>query len=734
MFPTTKFRPPTPGAHAIARPELLVGRASERPATVVLRAPAGYGKTTIAAQWVGPGGPQLRDVDAPRHIWVSLDEDDDDPSGLWAAITAAAAAAGLCHAGESATSGAGGARASAIVPLLDAFGDSSDDWVLVLDDAHLLTHEDTVASLDWFVARTPENLTTIIATRTRLALPAFDRLRARGRALELSVEALRLDERQAAELLHDSFGLTFTAAEVARVDEVTDGWPAAVALVGSAVSRGVPLASIAARRADGGGLDALVREGLAESSAENQALLRKLAIFERFDAATVREVVGDERAWPLAMEVAQRTGLIATLDNDGRWWRMHHLVRERLAAELERDHPMLRRELHRRAFVVFEREHDLAATIHHLLGADDYDTIADILANVRSTTIVPRQALGLSWLDRIPESALDRDPRLAFYEAWATATAGDATRRDRALARGRLASAGKPVEGFRNWDDVEDFVHSMACYGEVGAARRAGERFLARYDEASPLMPLVALRTASMRYLEGNCAEALDLLDEVERVGPLARPLRLFVPAYRALCLFELDDLPAAVEEVKRCLQARVAFRLGPDPVYLPAEQALARHHTESGDAATGHVVAMDALETARQQGDPVLIVPHLLIELARAELALGRTAEAAVSLNRAEELSVGLVDPGALPARVAQLRARAGTDSVPLGGREGLSRRELEVLAFLPTELSAAEIGAELFVSTNTVRSHVKSIHRKLGVTTRADAVTAARRAGLIP
>lgn len=735
MFPATKFRPPTPGVHSIVRPELFEGWRGDRPEVVLVRAPAGYGKTTAAAQWVAAigvreDGERARSV---RRIWVSLDEDDDDPTGLWEAVAAAAAAAGLGEGQPPETSRAGGARASAIVPLLDAFADSGDDWVLVLDDAHLLRREDAVASLDWFLARTPENLTTVVATRTPLALPAVDRIRARGRAFELGVDALRLDEGEIARLLRESYGLELPTDGLARVEEVTAGWPAAVSLVGAALARGVPLASFGAQRADGGGLDALVREGLVGSSPEDSALLRRLAVFERFDAAAVHEVIQDERAWPLAMAVAERTGLIATLDDEGRWWRLHHLVREQLALELEREEPEMRRELHRRSFAAFEREHDLAVTIHHLLGADDYDTIADILANVRSTTIVPRQSVGLNWLDRIPDSALDRDPRLAFYEAWATATAGDAARRDRALARGRLAAGGRPVEWFRSWDDVEDFVHSMACFDDVGAARRAGERFLAAYDPSNPLVPLVAMRVASMRYLEGRCVDALELLDEVERTGPLARPLRLFVPAYRTLCLLELGNREAAAGEVERILEARTAFKIGPDPVYLPAEQALARQRTESGDAAEGRAVAVDALETARQQGDSVLVVPHLLVELARADLELGRSAEGVVSLNRAEELCVALADPGALPARIAELRTRASVLPKAAPAHEPLSRRELEVLALLPTALSAARIGTELFVSTNTVRSHIKAIHRKLGVTTRADAVGAARRAGLI-
>lgn len=701
----------------------------ERRAVVVLRAPAGYGKTTAVAQW-------LRDTagaERSQRVWVSLDQDDDSTEGLWAAIAASAAAEGLRPDQGVDASRPGGVRAGTIVPLLDAFATSAGTWTLVLDDAHLVQHEGALASLDWFIGRAPENLTTVVVTRTPLELPALGRLRARGRAIELGIDELRLDGPQIVHLLVESDGLDLAPEDVSRITEVTGGWPAAVSLIGSALAHGVPLSSAGARRAGRDGLDALVREGLAGNAPDDYALLRMLSIFERFDATTVDAVIRDARAWPLALSVAERTGLIASLDDDGRWWRMHQLVRERLAAELQREDPGLRRELHRRAAAVFEPEHDLTVTMHHLFGAEDYETVADILSNVRANSVVPRQSLGLSWLDRIPDSALDRDPRLAFWEAWATATGGDVGRRDRALARGRLAAGERAVDAFRTWDDVEDFVHSMACYDDVGAARRAGERFLSSYDESSPLTQLVVLRLATMLYLAGRSVEALDLLEALDRGAPLARPLRVLVPAYRALCSFELDDTASAAVQVERARQARSAFDIGSDPVYLSAEQALARHQSETGDPDGARTTVLNALETARQQGDAVFAVPSLLVELARAESALGNRAEALVALAQADELVTAAVDAGAVPDRIAALRMRLHATPRPHGPREGLTRRELEVLALLSTSLSASEIASELFISANTARSHIKAIHQKLGATTRGEAVSAARRAGLI-
>jgi LuxR family maltose regulon positive regulatory protein len=729
MHPSTKFRAPSVGPRAIIRTALIDRLRTAQPTAVMVHAPAGYGKTTAVTQWA------TADESAfSRTIWVNLDEDDDDPAGLWGAVRAGAGVAGIADPAStgSAAIETGAVRPTLIVPLIDALASASGRSLLVLDDLHLLRRDDTLASLDWFLGRIPTGVTVVLSSRSRPELGALDRLRARGAAVDLRPEDLRLSHEEIGMLLASAHSVEVAGAELDRVDEITAGWPAAVALIGSAIARGVPLDQAARLRGDGTGIDALVREGLSGGVPEEYELLRRVSIFERFDAVALDDVIGGGRAWRVAMDVAERTGLIAALGHDGRWWRMHHLVRERLQDELDREDPSSRRDLHRRAARALERENDISLTIHHLLGGEDYEAIADILSNVRANSMVPRQALGLSWLDRIPESALNRDPRLAFWEAWATATGGDPIRRDRALARGRMVAAATSIPGFASWDDVEDFILGSACYDDVGAARRAGERFLSRHTDG-PIVPLARLRLATMLQLEGRPAEALRILDDIERSGPLARPLRLLVPSYRALGLLDQGELEKAAIEVERCAAARAAFRIGPDPVYLPAELALARTRTEQGDPAAGLTVALDALELGQELADTVLVVPQLLLEVGRARHALGDRGGAAVAVALAEELIHGAADAGALPRRILQLRERLGLTAEDTGARERLSRRELQVLALLPTSLSAAEIASELFISANTARSHIKSIHRKLAVSGRSEAVRAARRAGLL-
>jgi LuxR family maltose regulon positive regulatory protein len=63
----------------------------------------------------------------------------------------------------------------------------------------------------------------------------------------------------------------------------------------------------------------------------------------------------------------------------------------------------------------------------------------------------------------------------------------------------------------------------------------------------------------------------------------------------------------------------------------------------------------------------------------------------------------------------------------------DDLSERELDVLQYLPTRLTNAEIAEHLYISLNTLKTHLKHVYRKLGVQRRRDAITAAEQAGLL-
>ena len=93
--------------------------------------------------------------------------------------------------------------------------------------------------------------------------------------------------------------------------------------------------------------------------------------------------------------------------------------------------------------------------------------------------------------------------------------------------------------------------------------------------------------------------------------------------------------------------------------------------------------------------------------------------------------------------ATVDALRQRlraAGVRGVPRGPRAttaanlaGLTKREMDVLRYMPTVLTAAEIAVNLSISVNTVKAHMRSIYRKLDAARRREAVVSARQRGLL-
>ena len=126
----------------------------------------------------------------------------------------------------------------------------------------------------------------------------------------------------------------------------------------------------------------------------------------------------------------------------------------------------------------------------------------------------------------------------------------------------------------------------------------------------------------------------------------------------------------------------------------------------------------------------------------------MGDRDRAAAVLDEAEALLAACRDPGLLPARLAgaagegafatPAAASVATPATVTAGAapaasEALSEREVTVLRMLTGALSEREIGQELYLSFNTVHSHVKAIYRKLGVSSRAEAVARAREERLI-
>ena len=128
--------------------------------------------------------------------------------------------------------------------------------------------------------------------------------------------------------------------------------------------------------------------------------------------------------------------------------------------------------------------------------------------------------------------------------------------------------------------------------------------------------------------------------------------------------------------------------------------------------------------------------IAYSLLSLVQVHTVLGDQEGARALLNSARRVVESCSDPGIVEEIVARtdrrLRARQ-TRVDDDGARDELTDRELAVLRLLASNLTQREIGAALYVSLNTVKTHTKSIFRKLSASTRKDAVARGRELGLV-
>jgi LuxR family transcriptional regulator, maltose regulon positive regulatory protein len=603
-------------------------RASAPCPVVTLAAPAGYGKTTLLAEW------SRRD----ERRFTTL-----TPATLERELAGAHRAEGT---------------------------------VFALDDVDRLTDPRCVRLLAQAVDDLPEGSQLAFAGRALPLLP-FARLRAEGRLFELGAGELAFTEREAAAL--------------GRAIDDTEGWP--VALRSSAQE-----------------LDAyLEREVLSQLSAGDARLLSALALPDRVcgplaDAMLRRSGCGRR------LEAFERANLfLFPLDRTRTWYRFHRLVRRRLRAVLER-HALP--ELHRRAGEWLEAAGDLDAAVSHFDAAGLTDRVAALVT-----------------AEHLPADPLhDGHPALTAYGALGAALDGRATDAEELAATLERSTYRGPMpdgsESPRGW---KAFVRALLC--REGLARMSADADLAVATLAreSPLRPHALLLAGVARLAAGDGAGADGSLAEA---ADTAHALRLPGVAACALAERALAAPAQADELVRRALETSEQAGLG-DHVHaalgwaVNARASLRRAEWQTARRQLGRAVELLPLLT---EALPWYAV-QVRIEVGRALLALADRPAAAAVVAEADELLAHVPELGVLVGQVDELRRELATAPRDAGR---LTPGELRLLPLLPTHRSYREIAEQLGVSRNTVKTQAISVYRKLGVSSRGEAIARAAELGL--
>jgi LuxR family maltose regulon positive regulatory protein len=725
----TKLHPPFVPSQTVARQRLFDRlRAGRGLKLSLIACPAGFGKSTLLAAWRGS---EARDR---PMAWVSLDEGDNDAVVLWSHVIEALGRVcpELPHATLAATVASAPLLEVALPRLVNALVERQE-VVLVLDDFHRLSSGSGRDSVAWFVDRLPATVQLVLSTRTDPALP-LGALRARGQLLELRADDLRFTEAEADEFLNGRLALGLAAADVDVLVARTEGWPAglylaALSLAGKADKPGL------VRAFDGTSahvVDFLSSEVLGAYEPDMQSFMLRTSVLERLCAELCDAVLGEATSAGALASLARSNLFLLPLDDQRRWFRFHHLFAQLLRVELERREPGLARSLHRRAYEWHGRSGTTDEAIHHAVAAHAFAEAGRLIAETWVHYVnAGRTASVLEWLARFPDETLGADARLLLVKAWASALRGREDDMRGALGRvrelGGLAEGPLP-DGFSSLESSVAVLSAAFGWGDVSAMLEHGARSAALEGPESPWRPVVCWSLGWGRYCSGELDLAERWLRETAELAPRVDQWIVGVGAVADLSL--LAGLRGEPE---------VQMRLATEAVDLAREHGLLEAcevgevHTAHGVALAAHgrpEAALPALEQGvflrRLWGQPLDLVDGLLA-LAPASAALGDRDRAAEVLREAEEILAGCRDPGVLPARLADARRAAGLARPSRTGSE-LTERERTVLRLLAGGLSEREIGRELFLSFNTVHTHVRSVYRKLGVSSRVEAVALGR------
>jgi LuxR family maltose regulon positive regulatory protein len=631
-------------ANAVPRSRLheLLDEGARHDLTVV-SAPAGFGKTTLLADWS-----QRSELPV---AWVSLDERDDDPARFLLYLIAAIE---TIHEDFGTTTRAflGSLQSrEELEPVLTALSNEilelPRDFVLVLDDYHSIRSETIHDALAFLLDHWPPPMHLVIAGRTSPPLP-LPRLRARGRLIELGAPDLRFTQEEAADFLGRTMGLNLSAERVAALEKGTEGWIAGLQLVAHALKdreeefRSMEHIAGGARHV----FDYLADEVLSRQPEDVREFLLETSIVETL-SGPLCEALTDRTDGREMLERLERSNLfLVPLDDEGRYYRYHHLFAAFLRERLKRERPDAILELHRRAGLWYEDDGCLAWAVEHTLAAQDFDRAADL---IEEETGVRRRyvdaAMLLRWLGTLPDGLVRQRPQLSLLYAWALAHSGaleDAEDRLRDTEEAMKLDDGASTMGL---SDEERTMLGEFC---IIRARMAAMR------ENAPLTTKLSNRALELLpegelHLRGDVA--LDLGHAYCSVGDLESASEAFARA--AATGRAADDLRTALFGLRYQASQEISRgRLRKAEELLLDGQRLAERRSEGvpsvagiihtgmgellyerGDLDEARRLLEEGIELGRRSGEAKILV-YGYVNLARVLMAQG-DAEGAHSLIR---------------------------------------------------------------------------------------------------
>lgn len=661
-----KFHTPPRRGDLVARPRLLErlqGGLEEGRKLTLISAPAGYGKTTLAVEWIA----DLRAADraqTPAISWLSLDEADNDLGRFLRYFTTAMQRAGVPVA-ETALSLLDLPQLPPLRALLDellnCLSALSSPLLLVLDDYQTVSAAAIHEAVAYLLDHQPAGVHLVLSTRQDPPLP-LARLRARGQIIELRAQELRFTPAEALQFFDRALRFDLAQEAALALEERTEGWAVGLQLAGLALQATAdPDRFIQSFRGSHRYvLDYLAEEVIAQQDDEVRAFLAQTSILDQFNADLSSALTGQPEAQALIERLEKANLFIAPLDDQRVWYRYHRLFRDYLATLLDKQEE---RALQKKASAWHEAHGMPIEAMRYALASGDPEFIADATERVVNQNAIwsgGNIALLTSWLNALPAQTLQARPRLALN---ASRIFYLASRFD--LAEKHLAQAEETLKTLPPTPEVGQALALVALYhGSIACVYGDFPRALAQTTYAQERLPQDNhLAHARACFNLGQAQEAADQLDHAVasylRSSDEAQAAGVRFLAIQARCTaaqvqIQQGQLPLAAQT------CRAAMQLAGDQPIPPlglAHIVLGSIDLERNEIDAAETRLHEGLALSRQGGllDNVVLG---LKTLARLRVCLDDTAGALALAGEAQAITRAFGIP-LMTARAAAFLAR---------------------------------------------------------------------------
>ena len=652
----TKLFTPAPRARVVLRHNLIerLNESSRSQGVTLISAPAGFGKTTLASEWAAGSKQPV--------AWLSLDDGDNDLARFLIYLVAALRTVAPTI-GEALLGALQSPQLPPVEPLLTALLNeittAHDNFVLVLDDYHLIDAKPVDDAIAFLLEHLPSQMHLVIITREDPQLP-LARLRASGQLTELRINDLRFTLSESAEFLNQLMGLELSVQNIEALETRTEGWIAGLQLAGISM-QGLRDATGFIESFTGSHhfvMDYLVEEVLQQQPEDIQTFLLATSILDRLCGPLCDAVLLSTPGYGQeTLEHLERSNLfIIPLDNERRWYRYHHLFADLLRQRLHQNDVSQKdkvykhnprgkgesiSELHVHASAWYEANGLELEAFQHATFANDFER-AERLIEGNGMPLHFRGAVApvLNWLESLPPTVLDAWPSLWTAFASTLSVTGQTTRVEPALRAAETA-----LEDAEQNEKTRDLMGRIAAIrATVATSHHDVETIINESRRALEYLhpDNLAFRTSTawklgLAYqLQGNRVAAGEAYNQVVAIGRASgnNVFTLLATISRGILQEGDNDLQTAAETYRGVLRT-----LGEKPLPFASEAhlGLARIYYEWNDLERSEQHAQQSLELARRvESNDRFIACEVF--LARLRLAQKDVAGASAILEKAEQ------------------------------------------------------------------------------------------------